>query len=242
MFTKLYQKEAVIISESTKETRELILKSAMDIFLETGYQEASMRKISARAGITAGAIYILFSGGGGGGGGRGRAGGKNLMRITESMIGVDFSALSDAELVQVLYSKISMQTLHLLQDDMQLLHMLLKNDSGTYLAHFRSIYIDRCTAFASNYYEELYRRGISSKILSEKTIYMLSSSEFSMICEMIAVPYEIDGNTVSVGASCGYALYPAESGDVQQVCYIADQRMYENKQNNHARQDGAEGI
>ena len=45
-----------------------------------------------------------------------------------------------------------------------------------------------------------------------------------------------------VGASCGYALYPAESVDVQQVCYIADQRMYENKQVNHARQDGAEGI
>ena len=61
-----------------------------------------------------------------------------------------------------------------------------------------------------------------------------------MICEMIAVPYEIDGNTVSVGASCGYALCPAESIDVQQVRYIADQRMYENKQKNHARQDGAE--
>ena len=60
MFTKLYQKEAVIIRESTKETRELILKSAMDIFLETGYQEASMRKIAARAGITAGAIYKHF--------------------------------------------------------------------------------------------------------------------------------------------------------------------------------------
>ncbi len=64
--------------------------------------------------------------------------------------------------------------------------------------------------------------------------------KMDMICEMIAVPYEIDGNTVSVGASCGYALYPAESIDVQQVRYIADQRMYENKQKNHARQDGAE--
>ena len=64
--------------------------------------------------------------------------------------------------------------------------------------------------------------------------------KMNMICEMIAVPYEIDGNTVSVGASCGYALYPAESVDVQQVRYIADQRMYENKQKNHARQDGAE--
>ena len=64
--------------------------------------------------------------------------------------------------------------------------------------------------------------------------------KMNLICEMIAVPYEIDGNTVSVGASCGYALYPAESVDVQQVRCIADQRMYENKQANHARQDGAE--
>ena len=61
----------------------------------------------------------------------------------------------------------------------------------------------------------------------------------NMICEMISVPYEIDGNSVSVGASCGYALYPAESVDAQQVRYIADQRMYEIKQKNHARQDGA---
>lgn len=68
------------------------------------------------------------------------------------------------------------------------------------------------------------------------------ASKMNLICEMIAVPYEIDGNTVSVGASCGYALYPAESVDVQQVRCIADQRMYENKQANHARQDGAEGI
>ena len=64
--------------------------------------------------------------------------------------------------------------------------------------------------------------------------------KMNLICEMIAVPYEIDGNTVSVGASCGYALYPAESVDVQQVRCIADQRMYENKQANHARQDGTE--
>jgi len=179
-------KEACTIRESTKETRELILKSAMDIFLETGYQEASMRKIAAKAGITAGAIYKHFSGKEEMFGELFRASGKKLMRITESMLGVDFSALSDAELVQVLYSKTSIQTLDLLQGDMQLLHMLLKNDAGTYLDHFRSIYIERCTAFAANYYEELYRRGISSKKLSEKTIYMLSSSEFSMICEMIA--------------------------------------------------------
>ena len=43
--------------ESTKATRATILQSAKEIFLECGYQEASMRKIAARAGITPGAIY-----------------------------------------------------------------------------------------------------------------------------------------------------------------------------------------
>ncbi|WP_337473853.1 helix-turn-helix domain-containing protein, partial [Jutongia sp.] len=38
-----------------------MLKSAMEIFLEAGYQDASMRKIAAKAGITAGAIYKHFS-------------------------------------------------------------------------------------------------------------------------------------------------------------------------------------
>ena len=60
--------------------------------------------------------------------------------------------------------------------------------------------------------------------------------KMDMICEMIAGPYEIDGNAVSVGASCGYALYPAESVDVQQVRCIADQRMYEDKAHKPGRQ------
>ena len=66
------------------------------------------------------------------------------------------------------------------------LSMLLKNDSGTYLNRFRKIYIDRCVPFSLQYYSELYRRGLASNMLSEKTIYMLSSSEFSMVCDLIA--------------------------------------------------------
>ena len=179
-------KEAVTIRESTKETRELILKSAMDIFLEVGYQEASMRKIAAKAGITAGAIYKHFSGKEEMFGELFQASGKKLMSITKSMMDVDFSVMSDEELIQVLYSGISLQTLELLEGDMKLFHMLIKNDSGIYMNHFRTIYTKRCTEFATNYYEELYRRGIASKKLSAKTIYMLSSAEFSMVCKMIA--------------------------------------------------------
>ena len=46
--------------ESTKATRATILQSAKEIFLECGYQEASMRKIAARAGITPGCDIQAF--------------------------------------------------------------------------------------------------------------------------------------------------------------------------------------
>ena len=62
----------------------------------------------------------------------------------------------------------------------------------------------------------------------------------NLICEMVSAPYEIEGHTLTVGVSCGYALYPTESIDVQQVQCLADQRMYEKKQLNHAREHGAE--
>ena len=163
--------EVAIIRGSTKETRAAILKSAMEVFLEVGYQEASMRKIAARAGITAGAIYKHFSG---------------KEEVTECMIGIDFTAMSDDELLNVLYSRVSVQIFDMLEGDMQLFHMLLKNDSGKCLEKFRSIYIERSAGFAIKYYDELYKRGIATRKLSERTVYMLSLAEFSMVCEIIA--------------------------------------------------------
>ena len=64
--------------------------------------------------------------------------------------------------------------------------MLLKNDSGKCLEKFRSIYIERSAGFAIKYYDELYKRGIATRKLSERTVYMLSLAEFSMVCEIIA--------------------------------------------------------
>lgn len=178
--------EVTIIRESTKETRATILKSAMEVFLETGYQEASMRKIAARAGITAGAIYKHFSGKEEMFDEIFEESGKKLMEVTESMIGTGFTAMSDDELLKVLYSRVSIQIFDMLEGDMQLFHMLLKNDSGKCLEKFRSIYIERSVGFALKYYDELYKRGIATAKLSEKAVYMLSLAEFSIICEMIA--------------------------------------------------------
>ena len=168
--------EVAIIRGSTKETRAAILKSAMEVFLEVGYQEASMRKIAARAGITAGAIYKHFSGKEEMFDEIFEESGRKLMEVTESMIGIDFTAMSDDELLNVLYSRVSVQ----------IFDMLLKNDSGKCLEKFRSIYIERSAGFAIKYYDELYKRGIATRKLSERTVYMLSLAEFSMVCEIIA--------------------------------------------------------
>lgn len=102
------------------------------------------------------------------------------------MIGIDFTAMSDDELLNVLYSRVSVQIFDMLEGDMQLFHMLLKNDSGKCLEKFRSIYIERGAGFALMYYDELYKRGIAVRKLSKKTVYMLSLAEFSMVCEIIA--------------------------------------------------------
>lgn len=138
--------EVAIIRGSTKETRAAILKSAMEVFLEVGYQEASMRKIAARAGITAGAIYKHFSGKEEMFDEIFEESGRKLMEVTESMIGIDFTAMSDDELLNVLYSRVSVQIFDMLEGDMQLFHMLLKNDSGKCLEKFRSIYIEEVLA------------------------------------------------------------------------------------------------
>ena len=176
-------------------TRDKILKSAIEIFLEVGYQEASMRKIAARAGITAGAIYKHFSGKEEMFGEIFEAYGRKLIGITESMMGVDFSAMTDEELRKLLYKGASEQTFNMLEDDMKLFHMLLKNDSGKYMERFCDIYIERSAGFAANYYEELYRRKIAGRRFSKQTYHMLAVSEFSMVCEIIADDSCKDGIT-----------------------------------------------
>jgi diguanylate cyclase (GGDEF)-like protein len=42
-------------------------------------------------------------------------------------------------------------------------------------------------------------------------------------------PYEIDGKTITVGASVGAALFPDDADNVEDLIQLADARMYENK-------------
>jgi AcrR family transcriptional regulator len=47
-------------SPAGQDTKERLLKAALDVFAEQGYQAASVDEIAARAGVTKGALYYWF--------------------------------------------------------------------------------------------------------------------------------------------------------------------------------------
>ena len=47
---------------------------------------------------------------------------------------------------------------------------------------------------------------------------------------VVRAPIVIDGVTLTVGTSCGCAVYPCDSDDVRAIRILADHRMYEDKQ------------
>ena len=55
------------------------------------------------------------------------------------------------------------------------------------------------------------------------------------IIQSLLLPYEIDGKTLHIGASCGYAVYPLETEDTGKIRILADQRMYAEKKVNHRK-------
>lgn len=57
------------------------------------------------------------------------------------------------------------------------------------------------------------------------------------IKDAIREPFTLKAATVQVGTSCGYALFPAESGDAREIRILADQRMYEDKQRSGQSRD-----
>lgn len=58
----------------------------------------------------------------------------------------------------------------------------------------------------------------------------------SVVCrikKIISRPFSIDGAEIFIDLSCGFALYPEEADDTDQVRILADHRMYKDKIDNH---------
>lgn len=69
--------------------------------------------------------------------------------------------------------------------------------------------------------------GNMDKSLCEKRIERIKNT--------IGAPYFIDGEKISIGISCGSAVYPDEANTSQEILSLADKRMYQDKEINHAQ-------
>ena len=69
--------------------------------------------------------------------------------------------------------------------------------------------------------------GNMDKSLCEKRIERIKNT--------VGAPYFIDGEKISIGISCGSAVYPDEANTSQEILSLADKRMYQDKEINHAQ-------
>ena len=52
--------------------------------------------------------------------------------------------------------------------------------------------------------------------------------------KVITSPYNIHGQNIKIGVSCGYAVYPSDGDTVESILNTADSRMYSEKENHHS--------
>ena len=63
----------------------------------------------------------------------------------------------------------------------------------------------------------------------------LCFSLITRIKEVVSRLFTIDGQEVSIEISCGYAIYPKETKDIDKLRMLADHRMYEDKDKEHPK-------
>lgn len=171
--------------KKTEETRKKILKAAKEEMLLVGYQNTSMRKIATSVGITAGALYKHFAS-------------KEeifevicddvinrLFMIQKSLLINDFKHVSDEDLLGIFQKKVSIQMLMKFKEDFPVLHMIVQHGNPDYYAKKKAEYLNLSVGFATEYYAELYRRGLICKQYTNEELYMLAQAEFLALCTFL---------------------------------------------------------
>lgn len=176
--------------QSKELTRKRILEAAEGEMLRMGYQKASMRKIAADAGITAGALYKHFQGK------------KEIFEAVcdevinqlfvrqKQLLPDDLEKQTDEGLLQLFWQRTSLQMLELFKDHFPILQMIVLHGDPEYYARKKAEYLELSVSYAVRYYEELYRRGLTKKKYSIEEVYMLSQAEFLALCALLEDPQQ----------------------------------------------------
>lgn len=171
--------------ESTEHTRRRILDAATKEMLRVGYQKASMRKIAADAGVTAGALYKHFQGKGAIFEAVCDGAIAQLFEKQRQLLPDDLEKKTDEALLQLFRQRASIRMLAEFKDCFPLLQMIVLHGSPEYYARKKAEYLEFSAAYAVRYYDELYRRKLIRKRYSYDEVYMLSQAEFLALCTFL---------------------------------------------------------
>lgn len=172
----------------------LILVSAKREFLEKGFKKASLKDICAKANVTTGALYKRYKG-------------KDalfcavvedtvndLNEIYEQKSVIDFSGISDQELIKAwdMDESYMMWWFHFLFDRHEGFVLLLKCAEGSSYSNFQHDWVEKMTEATYLYYMEAYKRKLTLVFVSKKEMHILLTAFWSTIYEPFIHDYTLD--------------------------------------------------
>ncbi len=159
-----------------------LLSAAMEEFLEKGYENASLKNICSKAGVTTGALYKRYKGKEDLFGALVEGVISDMEKYVTSIPDEVLKNLSDREL----YESLSMPTemviawFQLLYEQKDAFTLLVKCSSGTRYAGFNREWAERMNEADYMNYLEARKRGMTDKIVTEEEIYVLTSAVWTL--------------------------------------------------------------
>ena len=162
-----------------------LLASAEAEFNKNGFIKAELKTICENAGITTGALYKRYKG-------------KEelfcavvdgivseLNDFVESRSDIDFSALSNAEIIAswTMTYESFIPMFRLLYDNRITFVLLIDKAAGTRYENFNHEFVTKLSYAYEKFYEEAKKRGLAKAIVKRKEFHVLISSYWTCVCE-----------------------------------------------------------
>lgn len=162
-----------------------LLASAEAEFDKNGFIKAELKTICENAGITTGALYKRYKG-------------KEelfcavvegivseLTDFVESRSDIDFSALSNAEIIAswTMTYESFIPMFRLLYDNRITFVLLIDKAAGTRYENFNHEFVKKLSYAYEKFYEEAKKRGLAKAVVKRKEFHVLISSYWTCVCE-----------------------------------------------------------
>ena len=175
------------------ETYEKIVAAAKEEFLEKGFEQAAMREIAFRAGISAAGIYRHF-----------KDKEELFARVVQPAIDalmswynryreVDYGFLREERLDEVWNSGADVEMiLQVVYPNFDLFKLIICKAEGTRYAHFIHELVEMEQKETLNFMEEAKKRGISVKEIRPEEMHLLMSAYVTALFEVVVHDFPLE--------------------------------------------------